>query len=106
MHIAGGSVFLLQGRRQIFQGGTGQGAKSFGYGRATVKLGAFSGWGGAGHGGAFLKIFGPGRSGAANFPRAGVGRGGACIPGRQNCLLAFILPIVVASYCFTLLHSL
>ena len=51
----------------------GAGANSLRQGRATVKLGAFSG-----QGGAVLKFTGLGQFGAAIFP--GAGQGGACIP--------------------------
>ena len=63
---ARGSLFLLRGGAAEKKFGLGQGVKSSERGRVTVKLEAFSGWGGA-----VLKIFG---TGAAIFPG---GQGGA-----------------------------
>ena len=79
MHIAGGSVFLLQGRRQIFQGGTGQGAKSFGYGGAGQQSNSGHFRGRAGWGRAVLKIFG-----AAIFHGAWAGRASLVAGGADN----------------------
>ena len=55
---------MLWGRAEEkkFGDGAGQGVKSSGPGRVTVKLGAFLGWGGA-----VLKILGPGQGGDASL---------------------------------------
>ena len=63
------------GQKEFFWGGAGQG-------RATVKLRAFSGWGGVGWGGAVMKFFGAGAVQGSHFSwgRGGAGRRGSCIP--------------------------
>ena len=48
MHIAGGSVFLLQGRRKIFQGGAGQGREQNPLGMAGQQSNSGHFQGGAG----------------------------------------------------------
>lgn len=50
MHIAGGSVFLLQGRRKIFQGGAGQGREQNPLGMAGQQSNSGHFQGGAGQG--------------------------------------------------------
>ena len=47
---ARGSLFLLRGRAEEKNFGLGQAVKSSERGRVTVKLKAFSGWGGEGRG--------------------------------------------------------
>ena len=77
MHIAGGSVFLLQGRRKIFQGGAGQGREQNPLGMAGQQSnsGHFQGGAGQGMAGHSWKFSGQGGPGQPIFP--GLEWGGA-----------------------------
>ena len=65
---------------------SGQGVKSLGWGGVTVKLGAFSGWGGAGQGSLEIFLARGNHFSGAGLGRGKAGRGGACNPdtGSKN----------------------